>query len=66
MKTLKYLVPELILVAHQTTLHMMQEELHNNRHEVLCWPGNYVTILCNQESAGSHLVFEELDHVELS
>ena len=59
------MVLELILLAHQTVLHMVQEALHNNRHEVLCWSSNYVSILCNQQTAGSHLVFEEVDHAEL-
>jgi hypothetical protein len=65
MKMLKCVVPELILVVHQTALHMVQEALHNNRHEVLCWSSNYVTILCKHEAAGSHLVFEEVDHLKL-
>jgi hypothetical protein len=59
------MVPELILVVHQTALHMVQEALHNNRHEVLCWSSNYVTSMCNQQAAGSYLVFEEGDHAEL-
>jgi hypothetical protein len=65
MKMLNSVVPELILVAHQTALHMVQEALHNNRYKVFCWSSNYVTILCNQQAAGSNLIFEELDHAEL-
>jgi hypothetical protein len=65
MKMLKCVGPELIRVAHQTALHMVQEALHNKRHEVLCCSDNYVTIICNQEAAGSHLVFEEIEHAEL-
>ena len=65
MKMLKCVVPKLIPVAHQTTLHMVQEAFHSNRYEVLCWSSNYFTSLCNQDAAGSHLVFEEADHTEV-
>ena len=65
MKMLKYVLPELNLVAQQTALHMVQESIHSNRYEVFCWSNNYVTILCNQQTAGSHLLFEEVDHAEL-
>jgi len=65
MKMLKSVVPELIIVVHQTAFHVVHEALHNNRDEILCWSSNYVTILCNQQAAGSHLVFEEADHAEL-
>jgi hypothetical protein len=65
MKTLICVVPELIRVAKQTALHMVQEALHNNTPEVLCCSDNYVTIICNEEAAGSHLVFEETEHAEL-
>jgi hypothetical protein len=65
MKILKGVIPELILVAHQTGLHMVKEALHNSRHEVPCWSSNHVTSLCNIQAAGSHLVFEGTDHVVL-
>ena len=65
MKMIKYVVPELIIVVHQTAFHVVHEALHNNRDEILCWSSNYVTILCKQQAAGSHLVFEEADHAEL-
>jgi len=65
MKTLKCVVPKLILVANQTALHMVQEALHSNRKEVHCWSSNYVARLCNQQAAVRHLVFEEVDYAEL-
>jgi len=65
MKMLKCVVPELILVAHQTALHVVHEALHNIRLSVVWWSNNYVNVLCNQEAVGSHLVFEEADHAEL-
>jgi hypothetical protein len=65
MKIIKCVVPELILVAHQTTLRMVKESIHNNRYEVRCWSSNYVTSLCIKQAAGSSLLFEETDHAEL-
>ena len=59
------MVLELIIVVHETALHIVQEALHSNRYEVLSRSSNYVTSLCNQQAAGSHLVFEGADHAEL-
>jgi len=53
MKMLKFVVPELILVVHQTALHVVHEALHNNRHEILWCLCNYIKIFCMQQAAGS-------------
>jgi len=58
-------VLELIIVVHQTSLYKVQEALHSNRYEVFSRSSNYVSSLCNQQAAGSHLVFEGADHAEL-
>jgi hypothetical protein len=64
MKMIKCVAPKLMLMAHQTTLHMVKESIHNNRYDFLFWSNNYVTSLCKKQAAGSRLVFEETDHAE--
>jgi len=43
---LKRVVPELNLLAHQTTLHMVKKPLHSARRDTFCWSSNNGTILC--------------------
>jgi hypothetical protein len=59
------LIPNLNFVMLLTELHMLQETLHNNRKEVHCWSKSYVSCLCNQQAAGRHLVFGEVDYAKL-
>ena len=59
-KMIKYVVPELILVAHQTPFTCCRK-----RFTIREWSMLLVTSLCNEQAAGSHLLLEEADHAEL-
>jgi len=45
-KILKRVVPELNLLAHQITLHMVKKALHSAQRNTFCWSSNNGTIFC--------------------